>query len=74
MIELPIQEGMPIEGKLLKDISGNIIDSVLIGAVERDGELIVPSGNFRLTQGDSIHVIGMIPQRFIILLKNRHSN
>lgn len=58
MIELSIQEGMPIEGKLLKDISGNIIDSVLIGAVERDGELIIPSGDFRLTQGDSIHVIG----------------
>ena len=25
MMELPIQEGMPIEGKLLKDISGNIM-------------------------------------------------
>lgn len=58
MIKLEVSPDMDIAGKALKDLPGNLMDSVLIGAVEKDGKIIIPNGDTILHADDSIHVIG----------------
>lgn len=44
-------------GKALYNLDHDKIQSILICAVERDGEVIIPSGNFVLEEGDIVSVI-----------------
>ena len=58
MIQLKVTKEMGLEGKSLKSILYNTGIPVLIGAVIRDNEVIVPNGNFALQENDNIYVIG----------------
>lgn len=52
LIKFKIPEGNILDGMTIKDIGHHIDTKVLICAVERDGEVIIPSGNFTLVAGD----------------------
>jgi trk system potassium uptake protein TrkA len=58
LVEVKVVEGMPLIGMKLKDISGKITSSILIGAVLRDEEVIIPNGEFQINENDTIYVIG----------------
>ena len=67
--EIRVVEGMPIAGMTLKDISSKYTPSILIGAVLRNGEAIIPKGDFEIETGDTIYLIGQ-PHHISSFLKN----
>lgn len=58
MIEIKITEDMPIAGVKLKDMSNKIPHPILVGAVVRNGEVIVPNGEFQIEVDDSVYLLG----------------
>ncbi|HIS68033.1 MAG TPA: Trk system potassium transporter TrkA [Candidatus Gallacutalibacter stercoravium] len=56
IVELPLKQGCPIIGKKLSELYRKIKVKVLICAVDRNGEVIIPSGDFQLQLGDKIYV------------------
>ena len=56
IIEYKITQDSPLYNIALKDLSTVIKNKILICAVERDGEVYIPRGNFILNDGDIIFV------------------
>lgn len=61
MVNFKIQEGSVLDGMMLMDMSKNIPaaieNNVLICAIERDGQVYIPKGNFRMAKGDVVCVV-----------------
>lgn len=57
LTELYIQEDSPLVGQSLMSITSKLGESVLICAVQRANEVIIPSGKFVLEAKDKIHII-----------------
>lgn len=57
LLEYKIPEGNVLKGKSLIDVSRNIKSDVLICAVERDEEVVIPNGSFVLEEGDIISIV-----------------
>lgn len=58
LVEIKISANSPIAGMQLKDISSRISNSILVGAVARNEEIIIPSGDFKIARGDTAYIIG----------------
>ncbi|MDD4835395.1 MAG: Trk system potassium transporter TrkA [Lutispora sp.] len=58
MIEVKVTEDMPIAGIKLKDLSNKNLHPILIGAVVRNDEVIVPDGDFQVQVDDNIYILG----------------
>ena len=60
MVEFRAQEKDVVVGCPLKNLSAHLpgIPRVLYAAVERDGEVIIPNGDFAIRSGDRVHVAG----------------
>ncbi len=54
IIEMKLKDTSPLCGKKLSKLREKQKEQFLIGAVLRDGELIIPDGNFELAAGDII--------------------
>ena len=61
MIKFKVPEDNILDGMMVADlgktVGKNIADNVLICAVERDSEIYIPSGNFRILRGDCISFV-----------------
>ena len=57
MIEFRAQERDPFVDKALKDVP-DVLPRVLYAAVERDGGIHIPSGDFIIHAGDRVHIVG----------------
>ena len=61
MIKFKVPEENLLDGMMVADlgktVGKNIADNVLICAVERDSEIYIPSGNFRILKGDCISFV-----------------
>jgi trk system potassium uptake protein TrkA len=58
MVELKVKSGLPIINLPLKKIAADYPFGILIGAVQRAGEIYIPDGNFTVREGDMLYVIG----------------
>jgi len=58
MVEIRVTENMHISGMKIRDISEIVSSSVLIGAVLRKNEAIIPKGDFQIKADDVIYVVG----------------
>ncbi len=58
LVEIRVTAQMAIAGMKLRDITGKISSSILIGAVQRDDEVFIPNGDFQILSNDQIYVIG----------------
>ena len=58
VVEIHIGENHPMIGIALKDFKNKFNTNVLLCAVEREGEAIIPGGNYVIREGDSISVAG----------------
>lgn len=82
MTKLKIPEGNLLDGmpimSLGKHLDQNIVDNVIICAVERDGEVKIPSGSYTLQAGDTISFVATRPvaRKFLekIGFKTKHVN
>jgi len=59
LIKFKIPENTILDGMYLSDIRNKIVYGILICAVERGGEVYIPSGNFQLHSGDIISFVGI---------------
>lgn len=61
MIKIKVPDGNQLDGmtimELGRTLGKNIADNVLICAVERDGDIHIPSGNFRILKDDLISFV-----------------
>ncbi|MDR2656876.1 MAG: Trk system potassium transporter TrkA [Oscillospiraceae bacterium] len=62
MLEIEMRGHSPLAGAALKDIPRRLSGGILIGAVRRGDEVIIPSGDTRVQVGDRVFVVGL-PQR-----------
>jgi trk system potassium uptake protein TrkA len=58
MVEISVTRSMAIAEMRLKHIANRFSSSVLIGAVHRGDEVIIPDGEFKIKENDSIYIIG----------------
>lgn len=58
IVKFKIPEGNILDQMKLWDIGKHIKHNILICAVERDGEVYIPSGNFLLAGGDIVSFVG----------------
>lgn len=58
MVEVKVTGDMPIAGVKLKDLSNKNLHPILIGAVVRNDEVIVPNGDFEIQADDNIYILG----------------
>ena len=60
MVQLPVLDKTASIGKPLKDL--RLPPNTLIAAIDRDGQLIVPSGSHAIQAGDEVLCVGRIEQ------------
>lgn len=58
IVEYPLPQDHPFVGQTLAEFQNQFKEHVLVVIVERNGQAIIPKGNFRLQAGDIIHVSG----------------
>lgn len=58
LVEIKATPDMPIIGIKLRDISNKNSSDILIGAVLRGKEVIIPNGSFEIQEDDSLYIIG----------------
>ena len=56
IVELKVEKGCTIIGKYLHELHENAKVKVLVCAVELGEQVYIPSGNFKIEEGDKIHV------------------
>ena len=56
IVELKVEKGCTIIGKYLHELHENAKVKVLVCAVERGEQVYIPFGNFKIEEGDKIHV------------------
>lgn len=57
LLKFRIPVGSPLHNIVLQDISSKFKCDVLVCVVERDGEVIIPRGDFRLQEKDTISIV-----------------
>lgn len=63
VVAVTLPEDTPIEGHRIKDLSRVVKANILICAIERDGEVIIPGGNSIIHAGDTISFVGLHTQQ-----------
>ncbi|WP_232702627.1 Trk system potassium transporter TrkA [Halobacterium wangiae] len=58
VLEIEIEEGSVLAGRAIKDVAGELPDGVVIGAITRDDEYVVPRGDTVVHVGD--HVVAFV--------------
>lgn len=58
VISLRIKENSRLNGMSIEEISKKIKNKIIVCAIERAGEVIIPSGDTKLLIGDKIHITG----------------
>lgn len=55
LVEIAVEEGSPLDGLHLYDLKKTVNAAMLICAVQRGEQVIIPSGNFVINAGDIVH-------------------
>lgn len=58
LVHFKLSEDTPLTGKSLQAISDKYSHKILISAVERDGEVDMPTGSYVLKPEDRVHIVG----------------
>lgn len=57
MIKFKVPEGNKLAGMMISSLGTDITENILICAVERGGEVYIPSGDFRVEAGDIVSFV-----------------
>lgn len=63
IIKFKIPKGNILDGMTIATLGKNITNDILICAIERQGEVYIPGGDFQMAEGDIISFVA--PRRFI---------
>lgn len=64
LVELQIDPSDPIVGMKLKKIHSRFNAPILVGAVQRDGQVHIPNGEFAIEPKDTLYIIGRTAKAF----------
>lgn len=67
IVEVRVEKGAKLEGVRLADLGSVVHCRVLVCAVLREGEVIIPSGSFRMEAGDRVFVTAPTPDLTVLL-------
>ncbi len=56
LVEIVVEEGSPLVGETLISLGQKLATKVLVCAVQRGDQVIIPSGTFMIEEGDKLHV------------------
>ncbi len=56
--EIVVKDNMPVAGKKLSEL--NLGEGLLVGAINRRGELIIPNGTTMIKSGDKLTILAML--------------
>ncbi len=56
LVEIVVEEGSPLVGEDLISLGQKLATKVLVCAVQRGDQVIIPSGTFMIEEGDKLHV------------------
>ena len=56
LVEIVVEEGSPLVGENLISLGQKLATKVLVCAVQRGDQVIIPSGTFMIEEGDKLHV------------------
>jgi len=59
MVTIPVEESSPLVNLSIKDFGH--IENILIAAIIRKGQILIPKGSDQIKSGDSIYVVGKKP-------------
>lgn len=54
-----VEETSVFAGKFIKDIRGLFADRFIIAGVQRNGDITIPSGDFKISEGDHIYLVAL---------------
>lgn len=57
-VEIKATEDMSLIGIPLKDLPDKVMRNILIGVVKRGNEIIIPNGDYQITVGDDLNIVG----------------
>lgn len=63
LIKFKIPEGNILDGMTIANLGKNITNDILICAIEREGEVTIPSGEFQIAKGD---IVSFVASRKVI--------
>lgn len=58
VISLRIKENSKLDGILIESLTRKLKNNIIVCAIERDGEIIIPTGKTKLLFNDKIHITG----------------
>jgi trk system potassium uptake protein TrkA len=58
MVEIKVTAGMPIVDMPLRELPQKIDSYVLVGAITRGGDVIIPKGGDVILEGDTVYIVG----------------
>ena len=58
LVRFKVDEESVLNGRSLMELGSKNTESILVGAIERDGDGYIPAGQFRILAGDTVSVIG----------------
>ena len=58
LVSCKVPKGNPLENMMLKDLGASLNIKVLVCAVDRGREIIIPGGNFVIKAGDELYITG----------------
>jgi trk system potassium uptake protein TrkA len=56
LVEIVVEKGCTLIGENLISMGKKLSSKVLVCAVERNGEVMIPTGNFEISEGDHLHI------------------
>jgi trk system potassium uptake protein len=60
LVHFKLAKDNPLVENSLQEISGKFSHKILISAVERNGEVDMPTGSYVLQAGDKVHIVGKL--------------
>ena len=69
LVKIKLPDGNMLDGMTIAELRKKLQCNILICAIERNGEVCIPSGNFRLQAGDILSFVGSIREGHLFLKK-----
>lgn len=75
LVELNVKEGNPLIGLSLAEAYKKLQVKFLVCAIKREGEIVIPDGNFVVEQGDKVHIAATHHdlERFLVATNRRQA-
>lgn len=69
MIKFEIPSGSVLDGMMIKNVKSELNSSLLVCVVQREADILIPTGDFKLRSGDVLSVLTPVRNAYSVLKK-----